>query len=152
MQDFVRNDQKKLGNLERSKYPAYHMWLSTRDLARIGHLMLNKGNWGDRQIVPKDWCEQIVSLVTPASEMNPERIKNGTFGYGYMWWVWDDPEADQRFEGAYTARGAWGQYITVIPSLDMVVAMKTNDIYRRRTGWDEYYGLLKRLVESKIKE
>jgi len=52
MQDFERSRQQKSGNLKQSKYPAYHIWLSTRDMARIGYLMLREGQWSGRQIIP----------------------------------------------------------------------------------------------------
>ena len=35
MQDFDRSKQRKSGNLKRSQFQAYHIWLSTRDMARI---------------------------------------------------------------------------------------------------------------------
>lgn len=43
MQDFDLGIQKKRGNRQRSKYPAYHFYLSTRDMTRLGVLMANKG-------------------------------------------------------------------------------------------------------------
>ena len=46
-----------------------------------------------------------------------------------------------------TARGAYGQYITVIPALSMVVAHKT--IPEDATSWDQYMGVLRRLVEAR---
>jgi len=42
-----------------------------------------------------------------------------------MWWVWDGPSAVGPYKGAYTAAGFAGQYITVLPALDMVIAHKT---------------------------
>jgi hypothetical protein len=42
-----------------------------------------------------------------------------------MWWVWDDHRREGPFAGAYSARGAIGQYITVFPAMDVVVAHKT---------------------------
>ena len=150
MEDFDREAQRKSGNTQRSRYRAYHIWLSTRDMARIGYLMLREGQWNGKQIIPAEWARKIVSIVTPSEEMNPERIRNGEFGYGYMWWVWDGPYANGPFEGAYTARGAYGQYITVIPKLDMVVAHKTKAEYRRRTSWSSYKRLLELIIESKI--
>jgi CubicO group peptidase (beta-lactamase class C family) len=150
MQDFDRSRQQKSGNLKQSKYPAYHIWLSTRDMARIGYLMLREGNWSGKQVIPKDWAQKIVSLVTPLEEMNPERIRKGSFGYGYMWWVWDGPDARGAFRGAYTGRGARGQYITVLPALDMVVAHKTAVPPRKNTSWNEYQEILDRLVKAKI--
>ena len=43
MQDFDRSKQQKSGDAKRSQHMAYHMWLSTRDMARIGLLMLRGG-------------------------------------------------------------------------------------------------------------
>ena len=55
----------------------------------------------------------------------PLKARAGPYGYGYMWWVWDGPFATGPYQGAYTARGSYGQYITILPALDMVVAHKT---------------------------
>jgi hypothetical protein len=41
----------KEGDSTKSYYPAYPMWFSTHDMARIGLLMLNKGKWVDTQII-----------------------------------------------------------------------------------------------------
>lgn len=151
MEHFDRAAQRKSGNINRSRYRAYHMWYSTRDMARIGYLMLREGNWNGKQIVSKDWAKRIVSVVTPLEEMNPPRFRDNEFGYGYMWWVWDGPQATGPFKGAYTARGAIGQYITVLPALDMVIAHKTNSVYRRSTGWREYSKLMKMIIDAKQK-
>lgn len=41
------------------------------------------------------------------------------FAYGYLWWVWDSANNKGVYEGAYTAQGNFGQYITVLPALDL---------------------------------
>jgi CubicO group peptidase (beta-lactamase class C family) len=46
---------------------------------------------------------------------------SGQLGYGCMWWVWDGSFASGPYENAFTAAGAFGQWITVLPKLDMVV-------------------------------
>jgi CubicO group peptidase (beta-lactamase class C family) len=130
MQDFDRSKQRKSGDLKVSMHPAYHMWLSTRDMARLGWLMLRGGEWNGRQVVSKEWVRRITSLVTPFHEMNPPYQRSlgapRRWGYGYMWWVWDAPNSQGPFVGAYTGMGAGGQFITVLPRLDMVVAHKTD--------------------------
>lgn len=132
MQDFDRSRQQKSGDLKRSAHPAYHMWLSTRDMARLGYLMLREGNWEGRQVIPRDWARKIVSLVTPLAELNPLPQRQAAYGsgqlwgYGYMWWVWDSPGRRGPLAGAYSGMGAYGQYITVLPALDLVVAHKTD--------------------------
>jgi len=123
MQDFKRHQQEKSGDIKQSQYLAYHMWFSTRDMARLGYLLLRRGKWGDRQIIPVEWVRRSTSAVTPLAQ-----IHSGDplpFGYGYMWWVWDGPWAVGPYKGAYTAAGFAGQYITVLPALDMVIAHKT---------------------------
>ena len=166
MQDFDRAGQRKLGDPTRSRYPAYHMWLSTRDMARLGYLMLRQGKWEGAAVVPADWTRRIAGLRTPLEEMNPEPLRQETFGYGYMWWVWDGPTAVGAYRGAYTARGAFGQFITVLPELDLVIAHKTdpdpaahpgvgNWIPFRLLGqrpfvsWDRYQAVLDSLVEAR---
>src|SRR5215510_6572012 len=130
MQDFDRARQQKTGDATRSMHNAYHIWLSTRDMARVGLLMLRQGNWNGQQVVSREWARRITSLMTPLNEMNPPELRSlGTgsrWGYGYMWWVWDAPNSPGPFEGAYTGMGAGGQYITVLPKLDMVIAHKTD--------------------------
>lgn len=148
-QDWDRSMQRKSGNLQVSRNPAYHFWISTRDMARIGHLMLNEGLWNGREVISPDWARRIVSVVTPLEEMNPVERRDGYFGYGYMWWVFDGPRAVGPFEGAYTARGAWGQWITVFPSIDVVLAHKTNSAYGRTTSWASWHRMIELLFDAK---
>lgn len=129
MQDFDRPRHKKTGDASRSRHLAYHMHFSTRDMARLGYLMLREGRWNGKAVVPADWVRRLVSLVTPVYELNPPAERGygmgHLWGYGLMWWVWDDHHREGPFQGAYSARGAVGQYITVLPALDAVVAHKT---------------------------
>jgi len=162
MQDFDRARQRKSGDAKRSQHMAYHMYLSTRDMARIGLLMLRGGRWQDRQLVSAGWIRRISSLVTPLNEMNPPSYRSlGTgnrWGYGYMWWVWDAPNSPGPYHGAFTGMGAGGQYITILPQLDMVVAHKTDTNQasahgpagrsRSVTG-TEYDAILRMLIAAK---
>jgi len=150
MQDFDRLRQRKSGNLKRSRFPAYHIWLSTRDMARIGYLMLREGKWNGRQVIPQVWAHKISRIKTPLEKMNPEPYRKGTFGYGYMWWIWDGPKAIGPYKGGYTASGAYGQYITVLPALDMVIAHKTAVPPRKRSvRMKQYVGIIERLIAAR---
>jgi CubicO group peptidase (beta-lactamase class C family) len=148
-EDWDRTAQHKEGDLTVSKYSAYPIWISTRDMARIGYLMLREGNWNGRQAISRDWARRIVGVVTPVQEMNPVRRRDGYFGYGYMWWVWDGPRAAGPFKGAYSAVGAAGQWITVLPSLNLVVAHKTHNIYGRSTSTTSWQRIIELLLEAK---
>jgi CubicO group peptidase (beta-lactamase class C family) len=147
MQDFRREEQRKSGDLTRSVHPAYHIVISTRDMARLGYLMLREGRWNGQQLVPRDWVKRITTPVTRLNEMNPARMREGRFGYAYLWWVFDGPRAIGPYEGAYSGIGAGGQYITVLPKLDMVVAHKT--ILRpqaKSMSHDQFWAVLDELV------
>jgi CubicO group peptidase (beta-lactamase class C family) len=48
-----------------------------RDMARFGVLMLNRGRWGDRQIVSSAWVD--AATGKPSTPLNA--------GYGYLWWL-----------------------------------------------------------------
>ncbi|MFN0181774.1 MAG: serine hydrolase [Gemmatimonadales bacterium] len=125
MQDWRRDLQVKSGDTTRSRHLAYHMWFSTRDMARLGLLMLRDGIWRGQRIVPADWVRKSASAVTPVAEMHPAAARRGRFGYGYLWWPFDGPWNVGAYQGAYSGIGAVGQYLTVIPKLDLVIAHKT---------------------------
>ncbi|HEX7090581.1 MAG TPA: serine hydrolase [Longimicrobiales bacterium] len=148
MQDFDRSIQRKSGDRERSIHLAYHIRLSTRDMARIGYLMLREGNWNGRQIVPRDWVHESTSVFTPRTEMNPPERRSGPFGYGYLWWVFDNPALGDAYDGAYTGLGAYGQHILVMPALDLVVAHKTRPGRNRRVTHEQFLEVVQLLVDA----
>ncbi len=125
MRDFKRKTHKKGGDLSQSDFPSYHMHLSVRDMARVGQLMLQKGMWNGQRIVTEEWVRRTTSeIVTPRSEMNPPRMKNRPWAFSHMWWIWDRPEESENWQGMYSAQGYLGQFIFVVPKLNMVIAHK----------------------------
>ncbi len=151
MQDFNLEMQRKGYDSDTSisRYPSYHFYLTTRDMARVGYLMLRNGRWNDRQVISSEWIKKITGVVTPLYEMNPPTRRSGEFGYGIMWWIFQGAANSGPFEGGYMARGAYGQYITVLPAADMVVAHKTDAVYERRSTWTTYYKLLQMICDAK---
>ncbi|MES2038044.1 MAG: serine hydrolase [Pseudomonadota bacterium] len=121
LQDYKLSAQKKFGDSSKSIHLPYHFLLSTRDMARIGLLALHEGNWNGRQLIPADWMRLTTSVYTPSSDMHPASTAARHVAYGYMWWVLEEP-ADSSLHGAYMAWGLHGQYLLLIPKLDMVIA------------------------------
>jgi CubicO group peptidase (beta-lactamase class C family) len=148
MQDFDRSTHERSGDVTRSIHLAYHMNLSTRDMARVGYVMLREGTWGGRQVVPRDWVRRIVTPVTHVDQMNPPNIRKGPFGYGYLWWVWDRQWNTGPYSSAYTGMGALGQFITVLPKLDMVIAHKTRP-GGASVSASQYLELLERVIDAR---
>jgi CubicO group peptidase (beta-lactamase class C family) len=134
MQDWNRGLQQKDGDLSRSLYPSYPMWFSTRDMARLGLLMLNEGKWGTQQVVDGDWCRTLIVQRTGPEEVDrniPDFRGTGySFAYGYMWWLWQNAR-NEKYKGAYSAFGVMGQGITVFPGADVVITYKTKAAYER---------------------
>jgi len=150
MQDWNRSLQLKNGNLEVSKFPAYHIWFSTRDMARVGLLMLRKGKWKDTQVIPKEWVEEMVTQRTSYQEAQknaPILKEDGLdLGYGYMWWLIENTD-DNKLKNAYSAQGALGQNITVYPEIDVVLAFKTKSEYQRRNSIQTQMKLIRKAFE-----
>jgi CubicO group peptidase (beta-lactamase class C family) len=151
MQDWDRALQQKNGDMTRSEYPAYPMCFSTRDMARIGQLMLNRGKWGSQQLIDSAWIRQILTPRTDYDEINSHipdyRNTSYKFGYGYMWWLWQDVK-DERLKGGYSALGNMGQSISVFPASDIVIVYKTKESYERETPFLARYKLLTLGVEA----
>jgi hypothetical protein len=82
--------------------------LRPRDMAKIGLLMLNRGRWMDRQLVPASWVDSVATAKV---------LVNDNEDYSYGWWV------SRRVPGLFEANGRGGQRISVIPRLDLVVVM-----------------------------
>ena len=107
------------------------LYLTPRDLARLGYLYLQNGRWGDQQIVPSDWVQAATTRHT---------TKDNGLGYGYLWTV--DPA-----QGSYSALGYAGQEIYVIPSQNLVIVF-TGALPSFQPDMD--FLLLKALVDSYI--
>ena len=84
--------------------------LPARDLAKFGYLYLNGGRWAGKQIVPADY----VAAATSPSGSTP----NLTKGYGLHWWV-----ATEDGHRTFRAQGYGGQFIYVVPDLDLVAVI-----------------------------
>ncbi len=166
MQDFDKSKQRKIQVIPQRKlsvHPEYAMYLSTRDLARLGYLMARQGMWNGVQVMPKNWSEFQTTLVTPASELWPVELRRqfargpSRWGYGVMWWVWDEPVGTTsanwgHLTGSYTAMGTDGQYLTVIPGADLVISHKNSNIDQepnRNVTMFEYMTMLQMLLAAR---
>lgn len=152
LQDWKIEAQRKTGDTTRSKHLAYHMWFSTRDMARIGYLMLRKGKWKDQHVLPGSWVATNNAPVTTYREVAQNKTAYFQFGYGYLWWVWDAPYNQGVYEGAYSATGVFGQFITVLPRLDLVITHKTKYEYERQVPTELYLKILDKSVAAREAE
>jgi CubicO group peptidase (beta-lactamase class C family) len=106
------------------------LFISARDLARVGLLMLRRGAWGGRRIVSSKWVEE----VTTPCPVEPT--------YGYLWWLntggklW--PSAPHR---SFAMRGFGSNVVWVDPDHDLVLVLRWFE-------WEQLDGILKRLLRA----
>jgi CubicO group peptidase (beta-lactamase class C family) len=102
------------------------LYLRSRDMAKIGFLMLNEGIWQNEQIVSKEWVR----------ESTKAHVSSGGYHYGYQWWRGNIVKENRVIE-AYWAWGHGGQFIFVIPALDLIAVFtakhRDNPEYSERT-------------------
>ncbi len=133
---------------DESVHEAYPFRITARDLARFGLLMLREGKWKDEVIVPADWVRESVRYHSDATLYSRD-------GYSYMWWVARDynkyphlPGVDIP-EGSYSARGARGHYILVIPDYDLIIVHRVNtDISGNSVSSSEFGELTNMILDS----
>jgi CubicO group peptidase (beta-lactamase class C family) len=97
------------------------MALTLRDFIKLGQLMLNGGTWEGRRIVSKEFAARAGSPLY--------HLRN--IYYGYLWWGENYPYKN-RTVYAYSARGAGGQTVTVIPELDLIVGTFAGNFSSRK--------------------
>jgi CubicO group peptidase (beta-lactamase class C family) len=97
--------------------------LRARDFLKFGQLMLNGGSWGGRRILDPAFAAAAVAPLY--------HLRNVT--YGYQWWGEDYPYKGRRVRG-YSMRGAGGQWVLVVPALDLVVAIMAGNYSSRTQG------------------
>ncbi len=127
-----------------SVYPAYPFRMTARDMARFGLLFLRKGRWGWRQIVPEAWVRESLTPYSDAGEAG---------GYGYMWWIATNGRHLPGValpDGSFSARGAGGHYILVIPAFDLVIVHRVNtDIRGNAVSGAEFGRLVKLILDAR---
>lgn len=108
--------------------------VKTEDMAKLGLLYLQKGKWGDKQILTEEWVKAATSeqIKTVLGEENP--TNDWAQGYGYQFW--------QTTHNAFRGDGAFGQYIFVLPEKDAVIIMTANAIDMQKQlnlVWEHLY-------------
>lgn len=105
------------------------LWLTPRDMLKLGVLYLQQGQWQGEQLLPSGWVQQMTSrqATSPAGD------------YGYYFWL-----RQQDGVSYYTAEGDGGQYIAVFPTLDMVLVL-TQGHYLQ---WPVYKAQADRIIQQ----
>ena len=90
----------------------YGLRVRTEDIAKLGQLYLQKGEWNGRQLIPEEWVKLATSKQV-SNGSNPRSDWNQ--GYGFQFWRCQ--------HNAFRGDGAFGQYCLVLPEQDAVIAI-----------------------------
>lgn len=127
--------------------------ITSRGMARFGHLYLNRGNWNGIQLLDASWVDQATSNQVPTTLSTQGFDLRGR--YGFMWWTngvdakgkrpW--PSAPPR---TYTSYGGARNFCWVIPEWNMVLVRmeKTVGMSNENEIWDKFFAILKQGVSQ----
>lgn len=93
------------------------IYLRPRDFAKLGQLYLSGGTWNGKRVISRRWVER--SLARHA-EFTPDH------GYGYAWHLHQMKVGNRVFQ-EYAAEGNGGQFVIVVPELELVVAINSGN-------------------------
>ncbi len=105
---------------------------TARAAARVGRLMLRKGNWQGRQLVDPKWVEEVVKYAGTPLPDRPAGNPSPASGLG--WWTNFDGVWAKVPRDAFAGAGAGNQVLLVVPSLDLIVVRNGSDLYDRSKG------------------
>ncbi|MFZ6644830.1 serine hydrolase domain-containing protein [Undibacterium sp. TJN25] len=113
--------------------------LTARDLAKIGHMVLDKGRYQGRQVLSASWIEESLKPRFPISATDPYADS-----YGYFWYYKVQDVKGVKVPVSF-ASGNGGNKIYVVPSLDLVVAI-TSSAYGKGYGQRRSEAILKAIL------
>lgn len=103
-----------------------------RDLARFGELIRNKGVWKGKQIIPKKAVEDIEAGGSKEAFAKSGHPMLKGWSYRDMWWMTENAD------GAFTARGVYGQTIYIDPKAAMVIVRLASHPIAANSANDAY--------------
>jgi len=101
-----------------------HLYLRPRDLAKIGQLVLQQGQWRGEQLVSAEWLQR--------STREQTRIDGGR-AYGYLWWIGGAQTKDQNFNFIFSS-GNGGQFLFILPHPELVVVFTGGNYNSPKAG------------------
>ena len=121
------------------------LFLTTRDLLKLGQLYLDNGEWNGTRVVSADWVARSTMPHHVLGWANPENMEWELEGYGYQWWIGAFDVNGTRVE-SYAAWGFGEQWVMVIPAFDLVVAVNSHGENGDADEANQALGLIKRIL------
>ncbi|UCG49516.1 MAG: serine hydrolase [Phycisphaerales bacterium] len=128
-----------------------HIRISARELARFGHLFLNRGKWDGKQLISSGWVDAATKPQVRATlELGHSSSADGRGVYGYNWWVNGTGGGGKRKwpgapAGTYSASGYNNNDMFVVPEWKMVIVRLGLDEGERAISDAVYSSFLERV-------
>lgn len=119
-------------------FGGWGLYMTTRDIAKFAQLLLQKGKWLNKQIIPEDYLN---TAVQRHADNSKNTLPDWQVGYGYHFWC---------SRHGYRGDGAAGQYAIVLEKEDISIAVTscTDNMYMILDAiWEE---LLPHLADSPL--
>jgi CubicO group peptidase (beta-lactamase class C family) len=120
-------------------------YFRTRDMVKFGQLLLNAGTWNGNRVVSEEWITESLASRTDISWNNPDNWDWQIDGYGYQWWLGHYDHEGVQLD-TYVAWGYGGQWLVVIPSLQLVVAVNSHGYDGSDAALNEAHAIIRRYV------
>jgi CubicO group peptidase (beta-lactamase class C family) len=114
------------------------LYLRPRDMAKFGQLYLDGGVWQGERVLSEEWVRESTGKYGRLLPLD----RNG-HQYGYLWWHHQYQVGDRVVE-TIEARGNGGQYIFVVPELELVAVITSGNFRNGRTRQPE--AILQRFI------
>jgi CubicO group peptidase (beta-lactamase class C family) len=124
---------EKGGNMD----PFIGFQLRTLDLAKFGYMIMNRGVWDGKPVVPGAWAAKIKGEL-PGAEVS--------------WGGWQTEMIGS--VKSIIARGEGGQYIVLVPELDLLVAVSSKSRFplSESNGYSHLFGLISEASDANLTE
>lgn len=135
-----------------------HVLISAIDLARFGHLILNRGYWNGVQLIDPAWIDAATDVQVPVdmpwAGIGSDHL-DGRCVYGYFWWRNGlKPDGNPKWPGGtpgtFAASGANNNKLFIVPERNMVIVRLGLDGGQATDIQDAQWGQFLSLVEQAV--
>ncbi|MFU7528725.1 serine hydrolase domain-containing protein [Qipengyuania sp. ASV99] len=111
--------------------------IGAADLGKIGRMVLDRGRWGDEQIVPEAW---VAEMLTPRAQPAPG------IAYGYLWWLYHIPTPIGP-QPSWIMSGNGGNLVAIFRAYDSVVVVQSA-AYNQSQAGDRSFAIVRDAIAA----
>ena len=103
-----------------TSFGGWGLFVKTEDMAKLGQLLLQKGNWNSKQLLPEAWIEEATTSKILQDPNVDLATSTSDWHQGYCYQIW------RCRHNSFRADGMNGQFIVVLPEQQAVVILTAN--------------------------